>query len=262
MKIGSRTFALVALSVAIVACVACSHPPGYPKAGDEVLRPSEELDFQVLYRENCSGCHGDNGRNGAAIALNNPAYLAIAGADHIRAATASGVNTTLMPPFARSAGGMLTDRQVDALVQGMIHEWARPDEFKGVNLPPYSSESTGNASDGKTAYAKACAWCHGPDGTGLQDSSQKGVSHHSIVDRSYLALVNDQSLRTIVVAAHPDKNVQDWRSYITSPSARPLTAQEINDIVAWIAQHREPNDEQAMSIPHGSSTGVASKEAK
>jgi hypothetical protein len=41
-----------------------------------------------------------------------------------------------------------------------------------------------------------------------------------------------------------------------------LTAQEINDIVAWIAQHREPNGEQAMSIPHGSSTGVASKEAK
>jgi mono/diheme cytochrome c family protein len=262
MKTGSYTLALVALGAAVVACAGCTHAPGYPKPGDEVLRPDKELDFQALYKQNCSGCHGDNGRNGAAIALNNPAYLVIAGADHIRTATANGVSGTLMPAFARSAGGMLTEEQVNVLVQGMIHDWARPSEFNGVNLPPYSSELPGNASDGKTAYAEACARCHGIDGTGIQDASQKGGSHYSIVDRSYLALVNDQSLRSIVVAGHPDKDAHDWRSYIASPSARPLTAQEINDIVAWIAQHRNPNSEQSMSMPRGGRTPVAGKEAK
>ena len=46
----------------------------------EVVRPDQQLDFHVLYKQNCSGCHGDNGRGGAAIPLNNPAYLAVAGA--------------------------------------------------------------------------------------------------------------------------------------------------------------------------------------
>jgi mono/diheme cytochrome c family protein len=255
MRISPFTSALFALC-AILACAGCTHAPGYP------LRPDKDLDFQSLYRDNCSGCHGENGRNGAAIALNNPAYLAIAGVDHVRTATADGVNATLMPGFARSAGGMLTDEQIEALVQGMVHTWARPSEFNGIALPPYSSNTPGNASDGEKSYAHACAWCHGADGTGLQNASQKGGSRHSIVDPSYLALVSDQSLRSIIVAGHPDKNAHDWRSYITSPSARPLTAQEINDIVAWVAQHREPGNQQSMSITRGKPAGVAGKEAK
>ena len=160
MKVASRTFTTLTMYAALAACAGCTHAPGYPKPGDEVLRPDKELDFQVLYKQNCSGCHGDDGRNGGALPLNNPAYLAVAGADNIRAATTRGVGATLMPGFARSAGGMLTEQQIDALVRGMLHTWARPSEFAGVNLPPYSGSAPGNAADGQKAYAVACARCH------------------------------------------------------------------------------------------------------
>jgi cytochrome c553 len=66
-----------------------------------------------------------------------------------------------------------------------------------------------------------------------------------------------------VIAGHPGKDAPDWRSYVTGPGARSLSAQEINDIVAWMAGHRlsAPN-EQAMSNPRGNATAVSGKEVK
>jgi mono/diheme cytochrome c family protein len=262
MKIGSRTLTVLALCTAVAACAGCTHVPGHPRPGADVSRPDQQLDFQSLYSQNCSGCHGDDGRNGAALPLNNPAYLAIVGADNLRTATAKGVSATLMPPFARSAGGMLTDRQIEALVQGMLHAWARPSEFAGINLPPYSSNTPGNGADGEKAYAAACSRCHGVDGTGVKDPPQKGSSPFSIVDPSYLALVSDQSMRSLVIAGHPDKAAPDWRSYFTGPAARALTPQEISDIVAWIAEHRTPSPMQSTGNSRNNPPGVAGKEAK
>ena len=63
--------------------------------------------------------------------LANPVYLADRrrrrpAARHRRAASPG----TQMPAFARSAGGMLTDEQVEILVQG-IRAWARPEALAG-----------------------------------------------------------------------------------------------------------------------------------
>ncbi|MGB6194412.1 MAG: c-type cytochrome [Terracidiphilus sp.] len=240
MKIAHCTLALLAAYAAMAACLGCRSMPGYPKAGDEAARPDQVLGFQALYKQNCSGCHGENGRDGAAIALNNPAYLAIAGAETLRTVTAQGMHGTLMPAFARSAGGMLTDEQVNALVQGMLERWGRPREFAGVKLPAYASIEPGNAAEGAKAYATACARCHGTDGTGVPTTAQSGATQHSIVDASYLALVSDQSLRSVVVAAHPEKSTPDWRAYVPG---RVLTEQEITNIVAWLGMHRAAMDE-------------------
>lgn len=239
----------------VLACCGCMHAP----ESADTVRPDQQFDFTVLYKQNCSGCHGENGRGGAAIPLNNPAYLAVAGAQSLRATAAKGVPGTLMPAFAQSSGGMLTDAQVDALVQGMIREWSRPSDFSGVALPPYSVTMTGSAAEGQKTYAAACAHCHGADGTGVQgpNAGTQGATTHSIVDPSYLALVNDQNLRSYVIAGHLDDNAPDWRSYIPGHA---LSPQEITDIVSWIAVHRAPTAEQAASAPRTSPAGVAPKE--
>jgi mono/diheme cytochrome c family protein len=245
-------------TAAILSCVGCARVPGMPQAGPDVSRPDKELDFHVLYQQNCSGCHGENGRGGAAIPLNNPAYLAVAGAENIRSATAKGMSATNMPAFAQSSGGMLTDQQVDAIVQGMMHEWGRPSDFSATALPAYAASAPGNATDGQKAYVAACARCHGADGTGIRTASptttgQLVATPHSIVDVSYLALVNDQSLRSYVIAGHLDDNAPDWRSYIPG---RALTSQEITDIVAWIASHRAPAPLQSIENPRAAPPGV------
>ena len=40
-------------------------------------RPEQVLAFPTLYTQNCTACHGENGKNGAAIPLANPVYLAL-----------------------------------------------------------------------------------------------------------------------------------------------------------------------------------------
>jgi len=252
---------LATVAALLLACSGCAHAPGVPAATAEATRPDQQLDFHALYRQNCSGCHGENGRGGAAIALNNPAYLAVAGAQNLRAATAKGMSGTNMPAFAASSGGMLTDQQVDALVQGMLREWNRSSEFVGVALPTYSATTPADRADGQKAYAAACARCHGADGAGVQASSgtnaPPGATPHSIVDPSYLALVGDQNLRSYVIAGHLDDNAPDWRSYIPG---RALTSQEITDIVAWIAAHRGAPPEQSLNNPRANPTAAVAKE--
>src|SRR5271154_4864823 len=139
------SFNALALAAAVLALVGCSRIPGRPGPGPEVVRPDEILDFPTLYKANCAACHGENGRNGAAISLANPVYLAVAGEENLREITAKGVPGKLMPPFARSAGGMLTDQQINVLSHGMMQQWSTPDVFAGQNIPQYRATLPGDA---------------------------------------------------------------------------------------------------------------------
>jgi len=250
-------------TVIALACWAsgCSHAPGAPPPHAAVGRPDQELDFAALYASNCAGCHGPDGRGGAALPLHNPAYLAVAGAANLRSAISRGLPSTLMPPFARSAGGMLTDQQVDALVAGMLRQWSEADEFAGVALPPYAAAAPGNPEQGRSAYEAACARCHGTDGGGAHpapgEPEPPASSPYPILDPSYLALVSDQSLRSIVIAGHPGDRAPDWRSYV---AGRALAPQEITDIVAWLGSHRAAADPRSPAAGRTAAPGGAKKE--
>jgi cytochrome c oxidase cbb3-type subunit 3/ubiquinol-cytochrome c reductase cytochrome c subunit len=63
-----------------------------------------------------------------------------------------------------------------------------------------------------------------------------------VVDPTFLALLSDQSLRTIIIAGRPDLGQPDWRGDIPG---HPLSDQEITDVVAWISGHRAPVPGQA-----------------
>jgi cytochrome c oxidase cbb3-type subunit 3 len=102
----------------------CGAPHGQPSKGSEVLAPNEVLDFDTLFAENCAGCHGAEGRGGAAMALANPVYLAIAEDAAIRKVIADGVRGTAMPAFAESAGGMLTEAQIDVITKEIRSRWS------------------------------------------------------------------------------------------------------------------------------------------
>ena len=107
---------------------------GPSQPDSKVLPPDQLLDFKALYAQNCAGCHGSRGSRGAAIPLADPVFLAIADDDAIRRTASNGVPGTPMPAFAQSAGGMLTDKQIDAIVGG-IRSWAKPDGPAGSHSP-------------------------------------------------------------------------------------------------------------------------------
>src|ERR1700685_1132255 len=155
---------------AVAVCVACSNSSGRPARDSADVPPDQIVNFDVLYGQNGAGCHGVEGSGGAAMSLANPTFLAIAGDDVIRHTAANGVPGTPMPAFAQSAGGMLTDKQIDALVRG-IRSWAKPDTLRGVNAPPYGVEHGGDPHKGADVFATYCSSCHGPDGKGGKKAS-------------------------------------------------------------------------------------------
>ena len=100
--------ALSALTVvSLVMLAGCSFFNREPRTDPEPVAPNQISDFDTLYAQNCAGCHGAQGRGGAAIALANPVYLAIADDATVRGAAANGIPGTSMPAFAQSAGACL-----------------------------------------------------------------------------------------------------------------------------------------------------------
>jgi cytochrome c oxidase cbb3-type subunit 3 len=215
----------------IIFAMSCDSLPGKPKIEERWKRPTEIMAFDQLYAENCSGCHGADGRLGAARPLNDPLYLALANDETLRQVIAQGMPNTAMPAFAQQQGGNLTNEQIKLVVQGIRSRWAQSGQLQGSTLPPYETGKTsrsGDVSRGSLVYQAYCAQCHESDGR----SRPKGGS---ILDPNYLALVSDQSLRTTVIVGRSDLGKPDWRDNIPG---RPMSPQEISDVVAWIGSHR------------------------
>src|SRR5438093_3426578 len=96
---------------------------------EQYLLPDQVTDFSALYESNCAGCHGRDGRSGAAHPLNDPLYLALIGKERLRDVIAKGVPGTAMPAFAQNAGGTLTDQQLTILADEIEARWSRPRDF-------------------------------------------------------------------------------------------------------------------------------------
>ena len=227
-------------TVAVISMIllsACNSSPGRPGKDSEILAPSVVSDFKTLDAENCASCHGADGRGGAAIVLADPVYLAIADESAMRKVIANGVHGTSMPAFSQSAGGMLTEKQIDVIAGGMRSRWSRTGIFDGANPPPYAAKSEGDVQHGEASYRTYCSSCHGPQGQG-------GPKGSAITNDSFLALVSDQGLRPIVIVGRPELGAPDWRANVPG---KPMSDQEITDVIAWLASHRVQNPGQPYS---------------
>jgi mono/diheme cytochrome c family protein len=217
-----------AAALALTTLCACDRLPGRPSEAARPLSPDQVADFAGLYGENCAGCHGSQGRFGGALPLNNPLYLAIVSDASVRDAVANGMTGTLMPAFAVSQGGMLTDEQITIIIIGIRSRWGGGET--AINgAPAYASEGAGDKTRGAKVYGDYCASCHGASGT--------GGAAGALADPSFLALYNDQALRTLIIAGRPDLGHPRWNGYV---GKAPLSSGQIGDLVAWLAARREP----------------------
>ena len=87
-------FARVLLG-AFCGLTACD-PPGKPGRNIEVPRPDEVLDARLLFQQNCTGCHGAEGKLGPALVIGDPVYLAIANDVALRRTISKGRRGTAM----------------------------------------------------------------------------------------------------------------------------------------------------------------------
>jgi cytochrome c oxidase cbb3-type subunit 3 len=263
LKIGNWQLAIgnpglsLAVIISLFLLMGCNaRLPGKPTEAERWRAPADVSDFTELYAQNCAGCHGIDGKLGAARALNDSLYLSFIPDDALKQVISQGRNGTNMPAFSEQAGGPLTDRQIELLISGMRTAWARPDDFKGVGIPAYSASVTVtdkasegsivNAStsvdgpSGARAYQTYCVRCHGLNGAGGANGSAG-----SIVDPNFLNLVSDQGLRTTVVVGRSDLGKPDWRSNV---AGHPMSPQEIDAVVAWLASQRQTSIAAAETV--------------
>ncbi len=211
---------------------ACADLPGRPDEADRPIRPNDVKSVDVLYGQNCAGCHGAEGRLGAARPLADPLYWAIVNDAEVQGVVARGVAGTAMPAFALSEGGTLSDAQIAILSDGLRTRWSGPDSA-APGLPtwaiqPGQNGKRGRVDQGAQVFASRCAVCHGGKGEG-------GIAPGSLVDASYLSLVSDQALRSAVLFGRTDLGMPDFRG---GSGEKPLSPDEIADLVAWMASHR------------------------
>jgi cytochrome c oxidase cbb3-type subunit 3/ubiquinol-cytochrome c reductase cytochrome c subunit len=190
------------------------------------------MSFDQLYGKNCAGCHGVNGKNGVALNLSNPEYQALVDDATLRDVISNGEKGTLMPAFKQE--GTLTDAQIDALIREIRRRWQKPNAFGGATPPPFKALHPGDAAKGQQVYTAACASCHG-------ESAQKPGKDGSILEGAFLALINEQTVRTIVIAGRPDIGQPDWRNHI---KGHWLSDDEITDVTAWLMAQRSANPVQ------------------
>ncbi len=79
---------------------------------------------------------------------------------------------------------------------------------------------------------------NGPGGHG-------GAKGSSVTDDSFLALVSDQGLRTIVITGRPELAAPDWRGNVPG---KPMSEQDVTDVVAWLGSRRVQNPGQPYSV--------------
>ena len=238
--------------------------PGRPQPGPEVPRPEMVRSFDALYGQNCAGCHGKDGDNGSATNLANPEYQALIDDASLRDVIANGEKGTLMPGFSKKSGGPLTDAQLDAIVQGIRSRWKKDNALAGENPPPYKAGHPGDTGKGAAVYAAACASCHG-------DDARHPGNAGSILDGSFLALINEQTVRTTIIAGRPDIGEPDWRNHIPG---RAMTDDEITNVSTWLIAQRpaipgqpypgtqpasEPSGEAQPKATAGNQPSTASK---
>lgn len=208
----------LAMAAGLSACVlfsACDKIPGDPRHHEHWKAPEDIKDFQVLYVQNCQGCHSNGSGASASIDLGNPVYAAWIPKEKMRAAIADGVPGKAMPAFGKKDGGPLTDEQVGILVDGFLKQ-ANPGAFAG--LPPYEAP-LGNPQKGKAAFAAVY---------GARKAEEWSNPY-------FLATVSNQYLRTLLVVGRPELGLPDWSK--ARPSA-PLSGEEIADMVAWLSSLR------------------------
>jgi len=186
--------------------------------------------FARLWSANCAGCHGVDGDLGPAAPMRHPLYLAsVSDAELSRVISQGSAPGSLMPAFAQSSGGSLSPVEIDAIISGMRRAWGSPDA-KASPIPYAANASAprGDPARGKAAFDRSCASCHGAEGT-----------VGSVTDPFYLQLVSDQALRSAIIFGRADLGMPGAAGpFPDRPPSESLTAQEVDDIVAWLAQRR------------------------
>lgn len=170
---------------------------------------------QDLYKQMCSACHGQDGRESEvpgirSPALNNPDFLAVASDDYLRFIIDQGRSNTSMPGWGPDTDG-ISYEEIDQIV-AHIRGW----ESKAPDIGEVLNR-TGDAVAGAGYYEGMCSNCHGGQGEG-----GIGIALNS---PTFLGVATDRFLAESIMHGRPGTAMASWKH---------LDAQSVADLVSHI----------------------------
>jgi len=125
-------------------------------------RPGRPEFGELLFKKNCSECHGPTGGGGVGAQLSNPAFLDAVSDDYLYAAISRGRRGTKMKGFLDRPRDPLSEQDIGHVIAYLRRLQENP--------PPDTKRryTWASAADGKEVFDKkgGCASCHGKMGEG------------------------------------------------------------------------------------------------
>lgn len=169
-----KRLVLVLLVAGVLGVLAFGLAAPVAAQGDEGAQGDAYAAFRgaAVYAEFCQTCHGEQGEGRGE----GPAFQAITfDPATAREAVARGLDTdendgVAMPAYAQTAGGPLSERQINDLMAYMA-TWGTDDvpPLPEPRISPpvtHVPDRTGDVNAGAEIYAKSCYGCHGREGRG------------------------------------------------------------------------------------------------
>ena len=116
---------------------------------------------------------------------------------------------------------------MDAIVQGMRARWTKGRCAGGAESASVQGLTAGECDKREAVYARRAR--------AATERPGRSRDAGSILDGSFLALINAQTVRTTVIAGRPDIGQPDWRGHMPG---HPLTDDDVSDVSAWLMAQR------------------------
>ena len=147
-----------------------------------------QRDGQLIYRQNCASCHGNEGQGSVGPSLNSSGFLSVASDRFLGLTLIHG-----RPNTAMSSWRDLDAQQISDVI-AHLRSWHELRSQKDTVLALVSAsqadspELEGNVSAdiGKLIYQANCLTCHGEDGQGDLGPSISAQELLTLVDEGYL----------------------------------------------------------------------------
>ncbi|MHC5062920.1 MAG: c-type cytochrome, partial [Planctomycetota bacterium] len=166
-----------------------------------------------MYRNNCAGCHGQNGEGGIGNSLRSPSFLAMASEAFLRETIIEGRGrgNTAMPTGYTYSPEELSD------VLAYLQTWKQADHSYEDVLALRAQANGDSAVFGAGIYRARCAACHGDEGEG-------GIGSR-LNSESFLSAIDDHFLYRSITEGRPGTAMPSWGF---------LKAEDVADLISHL----------------------------
>lgn len=223
----------------LILVVACSK--GSAKPHDNATRPRDaatvtdadpsKLEGAAAYQMLCANCHGADAKGykaDNAPSLVNKTFLESATDEFLHKSIATGRPGTSMAGYAKELGGPLDAASIDRIVSFLRSQGPLPKSLG-------TAATMGDAKRGADIYKRECHKCHG-------DQTTRFNAVH-LANANFLAVASDAFIRYATVQGRPGTPMESFQAK--------LSAQDIDDVVAYVRTLGKPPEIAQLPAPTG-----------